>query len=196
MTHEQRQDALAATREAFARIEEFARRLLLDERLVAGTTPEWSIVPVTPLVERVTRDHTVTASDKHVEIKAVVEPDCPPILAGDLHMVHEVLDNLVGNAVKYAPSNAAVQVTARAEGDDFVRFDVADNGIGIPSEVGDGIFAVFQRPPRCEEYPGNGVGLAICRRIVERHGGVIWFDSTPGVGTIFRFVLPAKKQRA
>ena len=76
---------------------------------------------------------------------------------------------------------------ARKENGQIWEFQVSDNGIGIDSEYADKIFVIFQRLHTRREYPGTGIGLAVCKRIVQRHGGRIWFDSEPGKKTVFSF---------
>jgi light-regulated signal transduction histidine kinase (bacteriophytochrome) len=103
----------------------------------------------------------------------------------------QLFQNLIGNAIKYRRAEAAPQVTvtARTSATEH-EFTVQDNGIGIDSQYFERVFGVFQRLHTREEYPGTGIGLAICRKIVERHRGRIWIESTLGSGTAFHFTLP------
>jgi signal transduction histidine kinase len=116
------------------------------------------------------------------------------VLVVDRVQLGQVLQNLVANAVKFhAPGGAPhVTISAAEEPDEpgWWRITVADDGIGIEARNLDRIFRVFQRLHTTEEYPGTGIGLAICRRIVERHGGRLWVDSAPGHGSAFHVSLP------
>jgi signal transduction histidine kinase len=121
-----------------------------------------------------------------------------PEVWGDRLQLSQLFQNLIGNALKFRREEAVeVRISALREaalpgtGPGYWRFTVRDNGIGIDPEYAGRIFKVFQRLHTRQEYPGTGVGLAICKRIVERHGGRIWFDSEPGAGTAFHFTLPA-----
>ncbi|WP_410623827.1 sensor histidine kinase [Amycolatopsis sp. cmx-8-4] len=107
-----------------------------------------------------------------------------------------VFQNLIGNALKFhGEVPPEVRVTADRDGDDWV-FAVRDNGIGIEAEYADRVFALFQRLHSRSAYPGTGIGLAMCRRIVEYHGGRIWLDTEAGAeGATFRFTLPARLER-
>ena len=115
--------------------------------------------------------------------------DLPEVL-GDAVQLMEVFPTLVGNAIKFhRPGEPpAISITARPE-DGQWRFAVADNGIGIPPGLPD-IFEVFRRLHAVSEFPGTGIGLAICKTIIQRHKGRIWFESEPGAGTTFYFTLP------
>ncbi|MFJ7216308.1 ATP-binding protein [Amycolatopsis sp. NPDC098790] len=105
-------------------------------------------------------------------------------------LVTAVFQNLIGNALKFkGDAPPEVRVSADRDGDDWV-FTVSDNGIGIDAEYAERVFALFQRLHTRSAYPGTGIGLALCRRIVEYHGGRIWLD-TEAEGTTFRFTLPA-----
>jgi PAS domain S-box-containing protein len=114
-----------------------------------------------------------------------------PVLRGDFTQLVQVFQNLIGNAIKYRRSDAAPQVTITASRSATEHeFTVEDNGIGIDTQYFERIFGVFQRLHTREEYPGTGIGLAICHKIIERHGGRIWLESAVGRGTTFHFTLP------
>jgi two-component system, chemotaxis family, sensor kinase Cph1 len=113
-----------------------------------------------------------------------------PVLTADPGQLAQLFQNLIANAVKFrGAERPRVHLEARQKALEWV-FSVRDNGIGIAREFQDRIFVIFQRLHNREEYPGTGIGLAICKKIVERHGGRIWVDSKPGRGTTFYFTLP------
>jgi signal transduction histidine kinase len=114
-----------------------------------------------------------------------------PTVWADRTQVAQLLQNLIGNAIKFRGKEAPViSVQAEKAGQQW-RFSVSDNGIGIEAEHAKNIFVVFQRLHARSEYPGNGIGLAICKKIVEHYGGKIWMESQPGRGSAFKFTLPA-----
>ncbi|MBE9184080.1 PAS domain S-box protein [Microcoleus sp. LEGE 07076] len=116
-----------------------------------------------------------------------------PTIAGDNFQLLQLFQNLIGNAIKYRSSSAPiVQVGAGREGDNWV-FSVQDNGIGIAEQHHPRIFQIFQRLHTQKEYSGTGIGLAICQRIVDRHGGRLWVESAPGRGSTFYFCIPVAK---
>jgi signal transduction histidine kinase/PAS domain-containing protein len=114
-----------------------------------------------------------------------------PTVRGTGTQLTQLLQNLIGNAVKFRRPGVRpeVRVSARREGEWWV-FEVKDNGIGIAAGQRERVFQIFQRLHTRDKYPGTGIGLAICKRIVERHGGRIWVESTPGEGSEFLFTLP------
>jgi chemotaxis family two-component system sensor kinase Cph1 len=121
--------------------------------------------------------------------------DLPAVMA-DPDQLGRLFQNLVGNALKFhGEAPPRIQVEARLEGMDWV-FSVSDNGIGIDPRYKDRIFVIFQRLHTMEKFPGTGIGLSICKKIVERYGGRIWVESEPGKGSAFFFTIPAKEAGA
>jgi light-regulated signal transduction histidine kinase (bacteriophytochrome) len=121
---------------------------------------------------------------------AVTHDSLPEVNADDTQLA-QLLQNLVANAIKFRKRNEAPRIHVGVEdaGDEW-RFSVADNGIGIEPQYFERIFLVFQRLHTRDEYPGTGIGLAICRKVVERHRGRIWVESAYGEGSTFHFTLP------
>jgi light-regulated signal transduction histidine kinase (bacteriophytochrome) len=134
-----------------------------------------------------------TLADLHMAIResnATVTHDPMPTVMGDPTQLSQLLQNLVGNALKFRGDRRPEIHIGVEKQDLFWQFSVRDNGIGIEAEYADRIFAIFQRLHTRAEYAGTGIGLAICKRIVERHGGRIWFESEPEQGSTFYFTLP------
>ena len=125
------------------------------------------------------------------ESGASITHDPMPTLAVDRGQMVRLFQNLIGNAVKYRKLDQVlkVHVSAEQKGAEWV-ISVRDNGIGFDPQYASVIFTPFKRLHTAEEYPGTGVGLAICRRIVQAQGGRIWAESVPGEGTTFFFTLP------
>jgi PAS domain S-box-containing protein len=124
------------------------------------------------------------------EADATIEAGTLPAVSADRSQLRQLFQNLVENALKYrSTAPPVVRIGATQEGDHW-HFAVRDNGIGIAPEYADRIFVIFQRLHTQAEYPGTGIGLAICKRIVERHGGRIWVESAVGEGAAFHFTLP------
>jgi PAS domain S-box-containing protein len=122
-------------------------------------------------------------------------PEDLPIVQGDRSMVAQVFQNLFSNSVKYrSKERLAITVRAQPQEDATWLISVQDNGVGFDMRYKDRIFVVFQRLYTNEEYPGTGIGLAIAKRIVERHRGEIWTESEQGVGSTFFFTLPTVPQ--
>jgi signal transduction histidine kinase/HAMP domain-containing protein len=122
---------------------------------------------------------------------ATVTHDELPTIHADRSQLRRVLQNLVSNAIKYRGNEPPEIHVGAEEQPDAWRFAIADNGVGIPKEQQDRIFVIFQRLHGHDEAGGGtGIGLALCKRIVERHGGDIWVDSEPGEGATFYFTIP------
>ena len=131
------------------------------------------------------------------ESGAVVTREELPVVQGNAAMLFQLFQNLIGNAIKFrreAPPEVHVSAerAGAREGAEW-RFAVQDNGLGIEAAYWDRVFVMFRRLHRRDEYPGTGIGLALCKKIVEWHGGRIWVESRPGEGSTFRFTLPETK---
>ena len=129
------------------------------------------------------------------ETNAVVDIGALPAVCADETQMIQLFQNLIGNALKFhGEEPPRVEVTARRVGGEWL-FSVQDNGIGIEPEYGEKIFAIFQRLHGPGEYPGTGIGLSICKKIVERHGGRIWAGAHSGHGATIYFTLPLVQEK-
>lgn len=128
------------------------------------------------------------------ESAAAITRDAMPHVTGDQSQLSQVFQNLISNAIKFGRKDVQprIHISAERKGNEWV-FGMHDNGIGIEPRFYERIFTIFQRLHTRSEYPGTGVGLAICKRIVERHGGHIWVESKPGEGSTFYFTLPVRE---
>ncbi len=123
------------------------------------------------------------------ETGALVTHTALPVVWADRSQMVQVFQNLIGNAIKFRGEDPAISVQAEKAGEQWL-FSVSDNGIGIAPEYAENIFVVFQRLHARTEYPGNGIGLAICKKIIQRYGGKIWVEPRAGHGSIFKFTMP------
>jgi hypothetical protein len=134
------------------------------------------------------------------ESAAVVTYDGLPTVMADRLQLGQLFQNLIGNALKFRSEqppcvHVSAQLSKASRPAEWV-FSISDNGIGIDPRFAERIFVIFQRLHRKTDYPGTGIGLAICKKIVERHGGRIWVESQPGKGTTFYFsILRANETR-
>ena len=124
------------------------------------------------------------------ESRAEIIVDPLPTIISDKSQMMQLMQNLVGNAIKFhGDKEPKVQISCKDMGSQWL-FYVQDNGIGIGPKDKDGIFQMFQRLHSREEYEGTGIGLAVVKKIVERHGGRIWVESEEGNGATFLFTIP------
>jgi len=122
---------------------------------------------------------------------ALVTHDPLPTVMADSPQLEQLFQNLIGNAIKFRGNEPPhVHISASRNGKGWI-FSIRDNGIGFAPEYSERVFVIFQRLHSRQEYAGTGIGLAICKKIVERHGGHIWVESDVGKGAIFRFTIPA-----
>jgi PAS domain S-box-containing protein len=138
--------------------------------------------------------HAIANLQKKVqETGALIVNDDLPFVYGDEVQLVRVFQNLLDNAMKFRGTDPPrINVSAKTL-DEKIQISITDNGIGIDKIYSDRVFTIFQRLHTKIEYPGTGIGLAICKRTIERHGGKIWFESEPGKGTTFYFTLNFKK---
>jgi PAS domain S-box-containing protein len=127
------------------------------------------------------------------ESQATIAYEALPNIIADGTQLVQLFQNLIGNAVKFRQEKPPhIEIKAEPQTDEWL-FSVQDNGIGIEPEYAERIFVIFQRLHNRAEYPGTGIGLAICKKIVEQHGGRIWIGSEPGQGTTFWFTIPNRR---
>lgn len=174
--------------EAVDRMRDLIQGLLAYSRLGPDAAPGAEDVDLEHVVNDVRRALTGALNESGGEIE--VTGPLPTVRANRLQM-QQVFQNLLSNAIKFrGPEPPRIRIEARRVGPDW-RFTVADNGIGVEPQYVDRIFALFQRLHTRAGYPGSGIGLAVCKKIVEMHGGRIWVEPG-GPGTRFLFTLPAE----
>jgi light-regulated signal transduction histidine kinase (bacteriophytochrome) len=174
------------TVDAAGRMRQLIADLLAYARVAADAAPAQP-TDCNQLLDRVRTALTAAIAESRAQITSTDLPTVP----ADARQLGQLLQNLIANALKFrADRPPRIHVSAERAGDQW-QFAVADNGIGIDPQYADKVFAIFQRLHGAARYPGTGIGLALCKKIVERHGGRIWVDSVPGEGATFRFTLPA-----
>ncbi len=137
------------------------------------------------LLQHVLSDLMIKIKETEAEIQVGSLPD----IYADETQIHQVFQNLLGNALKFTEEKKPVIHISSAEEPDHMHFTVKDNGIGIEEAYKERIFMVFQRLHTRQQYEGTGIGLAVCKKIIERHGGNIWIEPNPEGGTIFHFTI-------
>jgi signal transduction histidine kinase len=171
------------------RMQQLINDLLAFSR-VGRTSGDFALVDLGDVVHRALAD----LDSAIAESGATVERGDLPAVRGEASLLTLVFQNLIGNAIKFHSEAApAVRIAAERQGDEWL-ISCSDNGIGIDPEYSQRVFVIFQRLHGKDEYAGTGIGLAMCRKIVEHHGGRIWLDSDAAPGTTIRFTLPALEE--
>ncbi len=152
-----------------------------------GREPERTQVPLAEICEEVSRDLQLLIT----EAQAVITFNRLPVIRCDRAKIRSLFQNLLGNALKFrGPVPPRITISAEADRTGIWTISISDNGIGIQPEYRETVFTLFHRLNDREAFAGTGIGLAICRKVVEQHGGRIWVTETPGGGCTFRFTLP------
>jgi len=176
--------------EGAGRMQQMVDAILTYSRI---TTKGIEFVPLdlNKIIEHVKALELSISIEETNAVISVPEPLLP--VKGDPNQIRQLLQNLISNAIKYHKPDSLPEVTIRARKEDkgMVRIEVQDNGIGVKKEQCEKIFVMFRRMHSRSEYEGTGIGLAICKRIIERHGGDIGVESTYGEGSTIWFTLPA-----
>ncbi len=179
---------IAFAKDGASRMDRLILDLLEYSRIGRITRP---MLPVAlgPVVERALRALSLKIEESGTEI--ATPPEVLPTVLGDGEELMRLFQNLIGNAIKYRDPERKPVIAIEAEntGKEWI-ITVADNGIGIDPKYYERVFLIFQRLHRRGEFEGTGIGLAVCKKIVEHHGGRIWVDSTPGEGSRFSVTLP------
>jgi signal transduction histidine kinase len=168
------------------RMESLLSALLEYSTLIADNNEVAQATPIQMVLEDVTKNLHLIISEKQASVEYPLH--MPAVRMSRLHMT-QLFQNLIGNALKFCRQQPVIKVNCTNQKDKFI-ISIADNGIGIKPEYSDKIFRLFQRLDRSQE--GTGIGLTICKNIVDKYGGDIWFESKEGVGTTFFIALPVE----
>lgn len=172
-----------------ARMKELIKDLLAYSRIQRSQN-EFEMVMLDDVLEQVLRDLALTIEDTN----AIITHDPLPEIEAIPLQMRQLFQNLLANAIKFRGERTPEIHIGVQRDTDYWHITVADNGIGIEAEYLERIFVIFQRLHARSEYPGTGIGLAICRKIMDKHKGEIYAESTPGVGTIFHLRFPAHRE--
>ena len=164
---------------------------LISDLLTYSRVSKPELIPEPTDLGRILKKTLADLSPLIKENKAIITTDSLPKVNANPTQMAQLLQNLITNGIKFRTQQSPrIHITATREGQ-FWQIAVQDNGIGMDTQYRDRIFVIFQRLHYREEYPGTGIGLAVCKKIVERHGGQIWVESELGQGSTFYFTLPA-----
>ena len=166
---------------------------LINDLLEYSRTGTNTDIPADTNMNEVMQEVMMVLHNSIREQHAVVEVDPLPVLHNTSKIqMFQLMQNLISNALKYhSERKPIIKIGARLVDESWV-FSIKDNGIGIDPKFADKIFIIFQRLHNKTEFSGTGIGLSICKKIVEKHGGKIWVESTPGEGSIFYFSIPKR----
>ena len=174
------------------RMNKMIEGLLVYSRVSSKTQPP----QIVDLNEIITQLQQLELSVVLQEKQAIVEiPQSLPSIEADPVQIRQLLQNLIANGIKYQPKDKTpkITITSKPSADGMIRVEVTDNGIGIKPEYISSIFVMFKRLHTRNEFEGTGIGLSVCKKIVERHGGKIGVESQPDIGSTFWFTVPAVK---
>ncbi len=184
-------ESLIFIQDASVRMKNLIDALLRYSRL--GRSREFSDVDCNTILDELQKDLKIRIEDSGAQI---ITEDLP-VVTGSTIEIRLLFQNLISNGIKFRAAGVTPKIsisshkkTNTEESKDYWEFSVKDNGIGIPDQHKERIFAIFQRLHSREDYEGTGIGLAHCKKIVESHGGEIWLESTEGKGSIFYFTIP------
>lgn len=178
-------------------------KLLLDDILAVSNASSLSEEQTTVQLGQVARAAQASLSNKIRESGAQIDIQPLPSITGSEQMMQNLFHNLIDNAIKFQPPgnqpvltiSHSVTIPEKLTDQEYVCIQFSDNGIGIDAADTEKIFGMFERLHDRSQYPGSGIGLTICRKIVEAHGGLMDVDSTPGKGSTFRCYLPARPDK-
>lgn len=176
------------------RMNKMIEGLLIYSRVSSKTQPP-QVVDLNEITTQLQQlELSVVLQEKH----AVVDiPQPLPVVSADPVQIRQLIQNLIANGIKYQPKDRTprITITSKPAADGMVRVEVTDNGIGMKAEYLSSIFVMFKRLHTRNEYEGTGIGLSVCKKIVERHGGKIGVESEPDVGSTFWFTVPTVSNR-
>jgi light-regulated signal transduction histidine kinase (bacteriophytochrome) len=158
---------------------------LLEYSRIHTKGKEFSDVDLNLIIESVEKNLSLVIKERN----AIMHCQNLPVIFADESQMILLFQNLISNAIKFNKRKPRIQIACKSDSQNF-EFSVKDNGMGIDSQYFDRIFLIFQRLVPRAQYEGTGIGLAICKRIIERHEGKIWIESKPGHGSTFIFTIP------
>jgi light-regulated signal transduction histidine kinase (bacteriophytochrome) len=165
---------------------------MIDEMLSYSITDNQGFEPqkfeMKELIDDILYQFSGTIEAKNIDVR--VTPNFPQVY-GDLAMIRQVFQNLISNSIKFSQNKPSprIELGYKKENERII-FSVSDNGIGFDGQYKNKLFQLFKRLPTQEKFEGIGAGLAIVKRIVERHGGEVWAEGSPNQGAVFYFSLP------